>query len=222
EIDITSGEPLPGHTWLRALASDDAGRLLRAQREGPGHRQPDHFQAAATSVARIVQALPGIERDFVLRVPLVVSPGQANFSGTREAREVVDVPVRLVIEHTLTEPDDAGNPQIIAQIRFQTLTTAQRVAIDVEQTLFRDQRGALTIDVNRASLVDDRRPIAIPAFDLQHLARHELVLIPGEIHATLQATPCVEMPIDTAHRAVPIDDERRPDVAHPTVVMRHF
>src|SRR4029077_17765626 len=96
------------------------------------------------------------------------------------------------------------------------------VAIAVEQALLGHERGALPIDVYRASFVDERRAIAREALDLEHLAGYQVVLIPGKIQAAAQPSPGVEAPVDTAHLTAPIEDTGRSDIAHPGIVVRHL
>src|SRR6185437_14630990 len=76
--------------------------------------------------------------------------------------------------------------------------------------------------MNRAALVDHGCAIAVARFDLQHLARDEIVLVPREVQTALQATPGVELPVDTSNGAARVDYECRPDIAHPTIVVRHL
>ncbi len=158
----------------------------------------------------------------MLRIALVVSPRQRNLPGSNEASQVVDVAVRLIVDDTLAKPDDPIDAEIRAQPALD-LTLIQRwIPIAVEQTLLRNECRAGPVRVNGSPLVDHRGAIAIVPLDLQHLARHQVILVPWEIQPALQATPGVEWPVDASNRAARVDDERRADVAHPAVVMRHL
>ncbi len=95
------------------------------------------------------------------------------------------MPVGLIVENALAEPDDPRHVQIVAQIVFHPLATQQGVAIDVQQTLFGDESGPFAIDVDRASLIHDGRAIAVPSLDLEHFTRDQVILVPGEIQAAL-------------------------------------
>ncbi len=99
------------------------------------------------------------------------------------------MPVRLVVEDAFAEPDDVRHAQVLAQISFDLLATQQRVAIYVEQTLFGHERGAFTVDVDRAALVYDWRAVTLVAFDLEYLTGDEVVLVPRKIQTALQAAP---------------------------------
>ena len=85
-----------------------------------------------------------------------------------------------------------------------------------------DERRACAVRVDCAAFVDHGCAITITPFDLQHLARDEIVLVPREVQTALQAAPGVELPVDTADRAARVDYEGRPDIAHPAVVVRHL
>src|SRR4029077_18560016 len=91
EIDVAGCEALARDARAGALVAQDAGRLLRAHRERPGHRQAHHLEPPATAVTRRVEALPGIEGDRVLRIAPVILPGEAHDAGAHEAREIVDM-----------------------------------------------------------------------------------------------------------------------------------
>ena len=55
--------------------------------------------------------------------------------------------------------------------------------------------------MDRAAFVDERRAIAVAPFDLEHLERNELILVPRRVQAFLQPSPGVEAPVHAAHRA---------------------
>jgi hypothetical protein len=52
--------------------------------------------------------------------------------------------------------------------------------------------------VDRAAFVDERRAITGAAFDLEHLLRDLVVLVPGEVETARKAAPGIEAPIDAA------------------------
>ena len=69
-----------------------------------------------------------------------------------------------------------------------------------------------------AAFHDERRLVAVDAHELGDLARHELILVPGEVEAVVHPAPGVELPVDESHTALVIDHERGPAVAHPGIV----
>ena len=70
--------------------------------------------------------------------------------------------------------------EILVQQDFELARVQVRIAIRIQQALLgRDQR-AFAVDVDRAAFEHERRAIAVAAFDLQHLARNEIVLVPRE------------------------------------------
>ena len=67
----------------------------------------------------------------------------------------------------------------------------------VEQALFGRQHRALAVDVDRAALEHDRRPVAVGALDLEHLGGDPFVAVPGRVEAALgppQALKCQSTP----------------------------
>src|SRR5215469_2399944 len=222
EVGVAAGETLARRAGPGALAGEDAARLARAHVQRPRHLQPRHLKAPAACIPRILEPLPGIERDRVLRVATLVGPGETYVSGTHEAGELVDVTVGFVVEHALAEPDDLLHAEVVAQYAVDLGPIQARVAVRVEQAFFSDQRRALAVHVNGAALVDDGGAIARTALDLQYLGRHQLVLVPGKVQPAVQASPGVEVPVDPAHGAAAVDDAARADVAHPAVIVHEL
>ena len=173
-------------------------------------------------IARTHQPLIGILRNAVLRIALVVRPREHHFAGPRETAQVVDVPVRLVVDDAFAQPDDAGDAQVFVQQDLHLTRVELRIAVRVQQALLGGEQRALAVDVNRTAFQHERRAIAVAAFDLQHLARDQVVLVPRKVEAVAQSAPGVEQPVDAAHGALVVHDERRTDVPHPRIVARHL
>src|SRR5215475_11994045 len=93
------------------------------------------------------------------------------------------------------------------------------IAVRVEQTFLGDERGALAVDVDGAAFVHQRCAITIETFALEHLARDEIVLVPGEVQSATQAAPGIETPVDAAHLTSAADDAGRADIAHPCIIV---
>src|SRR5690606_10723403 len=136
--------------------------------------------------------------------------------------EVVDMPARLVIDDSFSEPDDAGYAEVFVQQYLELSLVEMRIAVRIEQALFGRDERALPVDVDCAAFEHERRAIAIASFYFEHLARDEIVLIPGKVEARAQAAPGVEHPIDAAHLTRIVDDERRTDISHPSIVAREL
>jgi len=128
----------------------------------------------------------------------------------------------LVVHHAPAEPDDLAHAQVFAQPPLDVAALTVRIAVGVEQALLGDERRALTVDVDGTALVNDRGAVAIETLGLEHLARDQIVLVPGKIQAATQAAPGVEVPIDTAHGAAAVHDTGWADIAHPGVIVGHF
>ena len=123
--------------------------------------------------------------------------------------------VGLVIEHALAKPDNRAHAQVGSQVCLDLRAFKPRIAVGVEKTLFGDERGSDAVDVDGPAFVDERRTVAIAAFNLEHLECYELILIPRRVQSSLQASPSVEAPVHAAHDAALMDNESRADVAHP-------
>ena len=152
------------------------------------------------------------------RVGLVVGPGQQHDTRRHEAREVVDVTVGLVVREPPGQPDHSLGGEMVVQRLLDLRPRQRRIAVGIQQALFRGDDGSLPVSVDRAALQHDRRSVAVGAFDLQDLLSHAFVAIPRRVEAAFQAPPRVETPVHAATAPVTIDDERRARVAHPRVV----
>jgi hypothetical protein len=84
----------------------------------------------------------------VLRVGLVIGPGEQHDAGPGEAGEVVHVPVGLVVVDPLAEPDHLLRAEMLKQHLLDLLARQLGVAVGVEQALFCGHHGALAVDVN--------------------------------------------------------------------------
>ena len=139
--------------------------------------------------------------------------------GPGEAGEVVDVAVGLVFEDAGAEPDHLLRPEIVEQRPARSArceSSGLRFGLSRHSSV--RQHRTLAVDVDRAALEHERRPVAVVAFDLQHLGGDPFVAVPGEVEAALGPAPGVEAPVDPAPPAVAVDDEGRAGVAHPGVV----
>ena len=76
---------MPGAPPRRAAARLDTARFTGGHRKRPGQRKLLHLEASPTGITRIVQALPGITRDRVLRIAPIVGPRKAHHTGSDEA-----------------------------------------------------------------------------------------------------------------------------------------
>ncbi len=158
----------------------------------------------------------------MLGVGLVLGPGQQHDAGPGEAGEVVDVAVGLVFVDAAAEPDHLLGAEVLVQRRLDLLARELGVAVAVEQALLGDQHRALAVDVDRAALEHDRRPVAVGCFDLEHLAGDPVVAVPGEVEPAVEPAPGVEAPVDPAPAALAVDEEGRAGVADPGVVGRQL
>src|SRR5262249_37741169 len=136
--------------------------------------------------------------------------------------ELIDVTVRLIVEHAFAEPHDGAHAEILAKHALDLRAREFRIAVLVEQTLFGDERGARAIDGNGTAFIDDLRGVAVATFDLENLARDEFVLRPRGVEAAVIAAPRVETPVHAPHVAGFVHDERRARVARPAIIVRHL
>src|ERR1700722_2232188 len=109
EVDIASCQSLSGAAWRSTRMRRHAARLARRHRKRPRYRQLVHFESPSARIARIVQALPGINRNGVLRVAWVIGPCKTYDTRTNEAGELVNVPVGLIVEHAFAKPHNGAH-----------------------------------------------------------------------------------------------------------------
>ena len=182
-----------------------------------------YHQLASLGVAAFFQHAEGGLAAQVVRVVLVVGPGQQHLAGTHVAAEVVDVAVGLVVVEAVRQPDDALHRKVVAQGPLDLRLAQVRVAVVVEQAFLGGDQRAFAVDVDRAALEDEVvGAVAGAPFDLEDLACHLVIALPGEVQAAFEAAPGVEAPVDAAYIALVVDDEGRAGVADPGIVAADF
>ena len=154
--------------------------------------------ATGETLARVPQALVGIVRYCVLRIPAILGPGQRHMSRAGEAGELIDVPSGLVEIHTLSQPQHGGDPQIAPQLLLDVGAGQLRVAVGVQQALLSRQARPLAVDMNGPSFEHEFGSITIGPFDRQNLLRNLVVEIPRDVESAIQSAPGVEGPIHAA------------------------
>ena len=95
---------------------------------------------------------------------------QRDDAGAQEARDVVDVPVGLVVEDAAPEPDHPLDRRGTRRSSSSICSRVElRVAVVVQQALLGREQRALAVDVDRAALEHERRAVAVRALDLRDL-----------------------------------------------------
>ena len=102
EIDVTRGETLARGARFGSLAGYDAARFLSRDRRRSRQWQLMYTNAPAARVRAVLQPLPCIPGNRMLRVAPIVGPGEADLTRPHEAGEIVDVAVGLVVEQPAT------------------------------------------------------------------------------------------------------------------------
>ena len=150
---------------------------------------------------------------------LVLRPDARDLAGCDEARDVVNVPVRLVGVDAVLDPQHLLAPEVFAQHLLDLFFRLVGVAALREQAHLSRQHRALSVDVNGTALEHETLcAVAVHVRDLADLARDLVVLVPGEIQPVDEPAPGVELPVHRAKTALVVHKERRPAVAHPRVV----
>lgn len=223
EVHVGAGQANGGIARLAALDDIHAVALFLGRVQRAGDRHLVYHQLASLGVAAFFQHAEGGLAAQVVRVVLVVGPGQQHLAGTHVAAEVVDVAVGLVVVEAVRQPDDALHRKVVAQGPLDLRLAQVRVAVVVEQAFLGGDQRAFAVDVDRAALEDEVvGAVAGAPFDLEDLACHLVVALPGEVQAAFEAAPGVEAPVDAAYIALVVDDEGRAGVADPGIVAADF
>ncbi|CDZ87266.1 hypothetical protein RHRU231_230094 [Rhodococcus ruber] len=184
-------------------------------------RHPDDAPRLAADVGRVLQPVDDLGGDVEVRVAPVALVVDEDHTRGRDRGDDVDVPAGavafLVPRQPARQPDRAGRAEGAPQFRFDRGLVQVRVAPGVELDGLGEQDGAETVDLDAAALVDQHRGDALDAGALEHERRDPGVVVPA---GPVLGAPPVEHPVDPAAAAVVVEDEGRPDVAHPGVVQR--
>ncbi|MNZ39017.1 hypothetical protein D3C78_565030 [compost metagenome] len=131
--------------------------------------------------------------------------------------------VGLVVVEAIRQPDHRLHRQLLAQRRLDLFAIEVRVAVAVEQAFLGGDQGAFAIDMDGAAFQHEAiGAIALAVLDLEDLARHLVVAVPGEVEAAIEAAPGIEGPVHTAHFALVVDHEGRAGITDPGVVGADF
>ena len=150
---------------------------------------------------------------------LILRPDARDLAGRDEARDIVNVPVRLIGVDAVLDPQHLLTAKIVAKHLLDLFFRLVGVAPLGEQAHLGRQHRALAVDVDRTALEHEALcAVAVHICDLADLARDLIVLVPGEIQPVDEPAPGVELPVHRAKTAPVVHKERRPAVAHPRVV----
>src|SRR5690606_27248270 len=180
----------------------DRGAFLFGGVDRAGDRHFVHHQLAPPGVALGFQYAHGGLAARVVGVVHVIGPGQQHFARAYIAAEIVDVAVGLVVEQAIRQPDHFVHAQVLGEYLLDLLAGEVRVAVLVEQAFPGGDQGAFAIDVDRAAFQHEAfGAVARAALDLEDLAGHLIVALPGPVQAAVEAAPGVEGPVHAANRA---------------------
>ena len=198
----------------RRAATPAASR--RVMCSGPGHRQLVHLQPPAARIARGLSRCDASLRHAVLRIAPVV--GQCRHTTPGRTKQA-----RLSMWPAVSSSTTPSPSQMTCRTPRYARSAARsgrgraRVAVGVQQALLGHEQRALAVDVDRAALVHERRAIAVQALDLEHLARHGIVVVPGAVRCPPQALKRQSTPRRTPRAST---TNGGTDVAHPGIVAR--
>jgi hypothetical protein len=195
EIRVAGGQAL-------ALAFDAAGR-----------RQLNDVPGSARRVAHGGEPRAVLAQQGVILVRRIVFHDRHQRGGIDETGQVVDVPVGVVADDPLAEPEDLLHAEIIAQVRFDLRTVHFRVAVRVEQAGLRGQQRPGAVHLDGTALQDHRRREEREVEQLRDVLRHFVVQVAGWIFSA----PRVVAPIDHGE-ALRVAHEDGPVVAAPWLV----
>ena len=181
-----------------------------------------HLDPAALGIGRGFQCIQTGLGERILRVGLVIRPREHNLARSRESTYVVNVLVGLVVVNTARQPDHLGNAQIITQNLLNLSLCEIGIASRAQQAGFGDERGALAVRVDGATLANEIAFVVyVVVQQVAELARHTVVLLPRGIQAVHIAAPRVKPPVDAAALSPAVDNKGRANVTRPRIVSLH-
>ncbi len=131
-----------------------AGRQpLAVEVDRRGHGERDHAQAGA------LQQLQIFPQRFVVRFDDLVDDGHHGFL-IHEARQIVDVTVRVVARDALLQPDGPANPEIIGEVSLQIRASEAGITHlhgFAQQAFFGGQQETGAVDIDAAAFEHDAR-----------------------------------------------------------------
>ena len=177
---------------------------------------------SALCVGGALQYLQAGARQLVLRVGGVVRPGEDHLAGLHERADVVNVLVGFVVVDPALQPDDLLRSEVLLQPVLYLLLGKPGIAPGAKQAGFGGEYRPLTVGVYRAALQHESGGV-VHAFviEVAELARHAVVLVPGEVQTVLQTAPGVEAPVYSAYNLT-VCYKSRGVIPRPAVVAGHL
>ena len=123
EVDIARRQPLPGAARRAARTDLHAARLPRGHRKRSRHRQLVHRDTPSAGITRVMQALPGVTRNAVLRIASVVGPREAHHPGRAKQASSSICPSVSSLNTPSPSHTIAAHAQVGAQMRLDLRTT---------------------------------------------------------------------------------------------------
>ena len=223
EVDIAGRQPFAGAAGRFAVHRLQRRAFGLGHINRPGEGELVDGDRAAFRVPLGLEVVKVCHAPLILRVPLVVGPGQHHLAGGGEGADVVHMAVCLVPPDAVGEPEDLFRPEVVPQHLLDLFPGEVRVAAGGEEALFGDHDRPFAVRVDRAALKDEIP--AVVAVDVQKVAGlpgDMVVPVPGEIEPVVQPAPGVEPPVDPADFARGVFDDDRRDVPRPGVVGGEF
>src|SRR5438552_1343178 len=196
-----------------------AGRqALAVEDDGRGHRQLHDPERRRVLIGHACQALAVLPQRVVVRVGGVLLARDDDGTRVDEAREVVDVAVRVVARDAAAEPEDLAHAEVGVERALQRRALHPRVPRlhRREKALLGGEERAAPVHVDAAALEDEPRlPLPAPE-ELRQPAGYGVVALPVGV-----LRPAVELPVGVGDLAVVAAYEERAEVARPRAVGRH-
>src|SRR5262245_1361239 len=128
-----------------------SGQTLILEIDRPRHWQFYDSQRLAVLIFHPQQAFVVIDQNSVIFVPGIVFDHCDDRVRRDEPRQVINVPIGVVADYTVAQPQDVRGPEVVFQILLDLFAVEMRVAVGIEQAgLGRDERAA-PVDIQRTA-----------------------------------------------------------------------
>ena len=184
-----------------------------------------HDDFTSLGIRQLLQSIQACLAQSILRISLVIGPGQNYFTRTDKGTDIIYMLVCFIVINTARNPQNLFHAQVSLKLLLNLLFGKVRIASCAQKAGFCYQCRTLAVAVNRTALQHKGNSIIHRStIMLRKLFRKSIVLLIIGIQAVYLAAPGIKAPVHATQLAslfAVAHNKSRADVTRPAVVRFH-